>query len=119
MDQVVAGRVSEPMIRSAYEFNNVIFTAARLPQIIQNYQVGDSCTPLALCWHLGPCHACHWLSSLTCLPQLPAGCISDRRPSAPVLHATRVQACHSCTGPSQQSAESKGPHAYMHRGHAC
>ena len=27
------------MIRSAYEFNNVIFTAARLPQIIQNFQV--------------------------------------------------------------------------------
>ena len=26
--------------QSAYEFNNVIFTAARLPQIIQNYQVG-------------------------------------------------------------------------------
>ena len=33
-----AGRVSEPVIRSAYEFNNVIFTAARLPQIIKNFQ---------------------------------------------------------------------------------
>ena len=34
-----AGRVSEPLIRNAYEFNNVIFTAARLPQIIQNFRV--------------------------------------------------------------------------------
>ena len=38
-----AGRVSEAAIRSAYEFNNVIFTAARLPQIIQNFQAGPRC----------------------------------------------------------------------------
>ena len=34
-----AGRVSPKQATMAYDFNNVIFTAARVPQIIKNFQV--------------------------------------------------------------------------------
>ena len=33
-----AGRVSPQQAAMAYDFNNVIFTAARVPQIIKNFQ---------------------------------------------------------------------------------
>ncbi len=34
-----AGRISTSQIRTAYDLNNVIMTAARVPQIIKNYRV--------------------------------------------------------------------------------
>lgn len=34
-----AGRITQEVIRHAYDMNNVIFLAARVPQIVQNYKV--------------------------------------------------------------------------------
>ena len=33
------GRITQDLIRQAYDLNNVIFLAARVPQILQNYKV--------------------------------------------------------------------------------
>lgn len=46
MNAFYAGYVSKLYIGLAYEFNSVIFTAARLPQIYSNYKVAYM-----------PCHA--------------------------------------------------------------
>ena len=37
--QLFTGRVSAQQAAMAYDFNNLIFTAARVPQIIKNFQV--------------------------------------------------------------------------------
>ena len=38
-DRAHAGRVSIQTATAAYDFNNVIFAAARIPQIVKNFQV--------------------------------------------------------------------------------
>jgi len=39
VSQLFTGRVSAQQAAMAYDFNNLIFTAARVPQIIKNFQV--------------------------------------------------------------------------------
>ena len=35
----IAGRVTQDVIKSAYDLNNLIFLGARVPQIYQNFMV--------------------------------------------------------------------------------
>jgi len=53
-----AGRVSSELVTNAYNLNNLIFLAARLPQIYQNYKVelGGTCWSTSLVGKILPMH---------------------------------------------------------------
>ncbi len=53
----MAGAVTPEIIKVFYDLNNLIVLAARVPQIIQNFQVSTYFLPVQVRWKVSPYEA--------------------------------------------------------------